>query len=365
MLRQKDVLFWSLAFPFLLSTLFTLAFANLYTTEKMPDTIKLAYVAPQRQNPLFNLESILGGIGNQENKLFDLVKATEDEARDLVKSEEVAAAVFDGNEPQLFVKEVSADQVVIKQVTDQILSTRNTVSNLMRANPLTPMGEVITQLNEADYVTPHPLGNERMTPDIVYFYALLAMTCLGACSAGAVCFIQQQANKSAQGARAAVSSANKWARFAAWALASYLVQVVMSLVVLLYMRYGLGKEFGTQWGYLLSVLALGTLMGFLMGMAVASILRGSLNVVVGITSGVYLLSSFLTGLMSDQVKRLVDTQYPLISRINPGSMIVDALYSLYYYQQADLTYLYRMVLACLVFLVFITLSLGRRYHDSI
>lgn len=367
-LRVREVLFWSLAFPLLLSMLFFMAFGNMDTAEMIREPIKVAYVAPQVRNPLYNLQSILGGIprGQDEaEKMFDLREVSEEEARKLVMDNEVDAALIDGQVPQLLLTKVEGRQVVVKQVLDQVEATKNTVFSLMRKNPLTNISEVQQQLSQADFTTAVSLGGGRMSMDIVYFMALLAMTCLGACSAGAVVIFGQQANRSSVGARLAASSANKWYRVGAASLATFLVQVAMSFIVFGFMTLVLKKDFGPYTGYILLVLTIGTLLGFLMGMAVACAVWGKENMVLGVTTGLYLFSSFLAGLMSDRVKRLVETSAPLVSRWNPGSMIVDSLYSLYYYQSIDYTYLGRMLLVCLLFAGVVVLTLRRRYHDSL
>ncbi|NLD52291.1 MAG: ABC transporter permease [Clostridiales bacterium] len=366
-LREKPVLFWSLAFPLILSTLFYLAFGNLGTAELIREPIRVAYVAPQVRNPFYDLKGILEGMQRSSSgtdKLFDIYQVSEDEARRMVAADEADAALVDGDTPQLLVKKVEPRQVVVKQVLDQVDATKNTIFSLLSTNPLTDMGVVQTQLSQADFVKVMPLGGQ-MSADIIYFMALLGMTCLGACSAGAAVVIRQQANRSPEGARAAASAANKWGRVGAAALATWLVQVGMTLVVYAYMRFGLGRDFGPFTGYILLVLALGTLMGFLMGMAIACAVRGKDNTVLGITTGAYLFSSFLSGLMSDKVKRMIDVNLPWLSRINPGSMIVDSLYSLYYYQSVDTRYLVSMTITCLVFSALVIVTLGRHYHDSI
>lgn len=367
-LRQKTVLFWSLIFPLLLSTLFYMAFSNLGSAELIRDPIKLAYVAPAHNNPLFSLHAILGDMPMMDESgrsLFEISTVDEAQARQLVGEDKVSAAVLDGDTPQLLLNRVGARQVVVKQVLDQVLYTKNTVAQVLRTKPLTPMNPLVSALNDANYVQPGQLGTGRMQQEVVYFYALLAMTCLGASAAGVTTLLEQQANKSRHGARVAATPANKWLRVLASGLASFLVQWALTLVVLLYMTQVLGKNFGGNPPYLLLVTGLGTLMGYMMGMALACVLRGTENVVYGAAIGLYLFSSFLTGLMSVEVKRMVDTALPFLSRVNPGSMIVDALYTLYYYGQADYARLLPMAAVVAVFMAFSSLTLGRRYHDSI
>ena len=368
-LRQKSVLFWSLAFPLLLSTFFSMAFSNIYTAEIIREPIPVAYVAPAQVNPLYNLKTILGDIPLGQDgsaRLFELhVAENTEQARTMVLNGQVAAVVMDGDLPQLMTNRVGAKQVVVKQVLDQADATKQTITSLMRQNPFIPGSQIAAELNQTDYTQAASINRDRMTPDSIYYFALLAMTCLGACSAGAMIVILQQADKSAEGARGAISPASKWLRVTAAGTASWLVQVAMSFIVLAYMTLVLGKHLGDNIPYLLVILAVGTLMGFLLGMAVACMVRGSANAILGVTTSVYMLSSFLSGLMSEQVKRLVDTSLPWLSRINPGTMIVDSMYSLYYYRENNYQYLISMLLACALFAAVVAVTLGRRYHDSI
>ena len=69
--------------------------------------------------------------------------------------------------------------------------------------------------------------------------------------------------------------------------------------------------------------------------------------------------------MSADIQRLVDTRLPWLASINPGSMIVKAMYSLFYYGQLEARYLLQMLLAILLFAGLAAISLRRRYHDSI
>lgn len=368
-LRQRTVLFWSLAFPLILSTFFTMAFSNLHAAEAILEPIKLAYVAPARQNPLNNTRAILEGIKRSEGSeeaMFTLIQAEDQEAaRQLVLDDEVQAALIDGESPAMMVTKLSVEQVVVKQVLDAVSHTKNTVLSLMRLGAAGEANQAVTQINAADFVMPVPINQSRMDPSIIYYFALIAMTCLGASSAGAATIITVQPDKSTQGARLSVSPASKWLRTAAAGLAGYLVQLLMSLIVLAYMVLVLGKNFGDQSLSVLLIMVLGTLSGFLMGMAVACLMKAGENAIYGAVAGIYLFSSFLAGLMSHDVKRMIERSVPAVGWINPGNVITNALYSLYYYDSLELQYPLSLLGISLVFVLIITLTLRRRYHDSI
>lgn len=255
--------------------------------------------------------------------------------------------------------------MVVKQVVEQVATTQRTIMNLMRTDPKAPFQEIATALNTSQYTQAVPVNKDLMQPDIIYYFALLAMASLGASTAGAFTIVSQQANKSPEGARNTVSPTSKWTRVFANGLSTYTVQLATTLVVVGYITLVLGKSLGRSLPELLLIVAMATLMGILMGMAIGSLVKGSDNLIVGITVGTYIFSNFLSGLMSERILRLVDTSLPALSAVNPGSMIVKALFALFYYGQTEARYLLQMLLAILVFAGLAAISLRRRYHDSI
>ena len=367
--RQKIMLFWSLAFPVLMATFFFMAFGNIGASERLKEPIRIAYVQqPQAVLQPMNLKTVLGQIPLFEGSsqgLFNIQDATEDEARQLVQGKEVAAAVVAGNPPLILADRVSVPQVVVKQVVEQVATTQRTILNLMRTDPGAPFQEIATELNTSQFTQAVPVNKDLMQPDIIYYFALLAMASLGASTAGAFTIVSQQANKSPEGARNTVSPTSKWTRVFANGLSTYTVQLATTLVVVGYITLVLGISLGRSLPQLLLVVAMGTLMGVAMGMAIGALSRGNENMIVGFSVGAYMFSSFLGGLMSADIQRLVDTRLPWLASINPGSMIVKAMYSLFYYGQLEARYLLQMLLAILLFAGLAAISLRRRYHDSI
>lgn len=366
--RQKIMLFWSLAFPILMATFFFVAFGNIGASERLKEPIRIAYVGQPQAIQMVNLRDILAQIPLHEGssqEMFDILDASEAEARALVQEKQVAAAVLAGDPPRILADKVSVSQVVVKQVVEQVATTQRTIMNLMRTDPKAPFQEIATVLNTSQYTQAVPVNKDLMQPDIIYYFALLAMASLGASTAGAFTIVSQQANKSPEGARNTVSPTSKWTRVFANGLSTYTVQLATTLVVVGYITLVLGKSLGRSLPELLLIVALGTLMGVAMGMAIGALSRGNENMIVGFSVGAYMLSSFLGGLMSADIQRLVDTNLPWLAAINPGSMIVKALYSLFYYGQTEARYLLQMLLAILVFAGLAAISLRRRYHDSI
>ena len=59
------------------------------------------------------------------------------------------------------------------------------------------------------------------------------------------------------------------------------------------------------------------------------------NAKVGIIIAVTMFGCFLAGMMGITMKYIVDTNLPILNRLNPANLITDGLYALYYYPTFD------------------------------
>ena len=80
-----------------------------------------------------------------------------------------------------------------------------------------------------------------------------------------------------------------------------------------------------------------------------------------------MLGCFLSGMMGITMKYVVDTNAPIINKVNPVSMITDGFYSLYYYDTLE-RYFFNIVSLLIFSIVAIAISyrgLRRQKYDSI
>ena len=112
---------------------------------------------------------------------------------------------------------------------------------------------------------------------------------------------------------------------------------------------------------------LGSLIGVSMGIFVGSLGKMKEGIKIGIILGISMVCSFLSGLMNNTMKDLVEKNAPFLNRINPAALISDAFYCINVYN--DPARYYRNVLtlagmsAALVFASF--LLIRRNRYDSI
>ena len=91
------------------------------------------------------------------------------------------------------------------------------------------------------------------------------------------------------------------------------------------------------------------------------------NTKTGIIIAVTMFGCFLSGMMGITMKYIVDSNLPLLSRINPANMITDGLYALYYYNTPERYILNIVSLAVFSALMIILSAAGlrRQKYDSI
>ena len=102
-------------------------------------------------------------------------------------------------------------------------------------------------------------------------------------------------------------------------------------ILLLYISLGLHIYIGNQWGKLLFISFMGSLIGMAVGILIGSLPKISMNAKIGTMTTFSLASSALSGLMVSGIKGLVEDHCPIINRINPSSVITDAFYSVSIY----------------------------------
>ena len=89
-IRDKGLIFWMMAFPIILSTLFNLAFSNIYDNDILRDTIDIAIVQ-EYENPMFDM--VLESATNGDKPLFKAEKTDIVTAEKKLKENEIAGIV--------------------------------------------------------------------------------------------------------------------------------------------------------------------------------------------------------------------------------------------------------------------------------
>lgn len=326
--RQKYQLFWCIAFPILLGTLFKVSFGDMNETQYMFHQIPVAYVECDEAQEEFG--SLLKQLESDE-ELIELKKVEEKEAEELLRNDEVKGIFKNGAEIVLVVKEEGIDASILKSIQEQYEQIVTAFTNIAKEHPekLEVAAEEIDK--QWNYLKEGNVADGDMDMMKDYFYALIAMNCLYGCFSGLSCAVAFKANLSALAARRVVASTNRFAILLPEILAKITAQFICSMIGAAYLQYALGINLGEETGRIVLIILAGSAIGVMNGVFIGSIGKLKEKVKEGICIGVTMVGCFLAGLMVGNMYRIVEEYAPIINRINPAALIVKAFYSLNIY----------------------------------
>jgi len=333
-LRSKESVFWSLLFPILLSTMFYFAFGNLTDSGNF-QIIDIAVVESdevQKGSQFYTVLSSVSDIDGQNSPddLFHVVSVSPEEADELLKTGQISGYITFEEAIQLVVSGTGYDQSIIKAFLDEYQQITSTVNEIIKENPASIFKTVMSAISRTDYFNRTSISTSGMDIIVNFFYALLAMTCLMGSTTSVFEINKLQANQSALAARINVAPIQKFKLFLYNISAIILFQIVVVLIVLAYVMFILGIDFGTKSAFIVLTCIIGSIAGVFFGTAIGTIGKSE-GLKVALTVGGTLFSSFLGGLMATGVKYYVQENMPLVSYLSPANLITDAFYSLYYY----------------------------------
>ncbi len=369
-LRNKESVFWSLLFPILLATLFYFAFSNL-TGSTQFDTINIALVSGEGMKEGTQFHRVLSSVSDIDGKsspedMFHVVTATQEEADELLEGGRISGYIVYEEEISLVVSRSGFNQTVLKVFLDEYAQTSSTLNTIIKENPKAIFKTIADVMNRNDYLTRTSASSSDGDLIVTYFYALLAMTCLMGSTSSVDEISKLQANLSTLAARVNCSPVQKFKMFLYNISASILFQIGVILIVLAYVMFVLNIDFGNRTGYVILTCVIGSVAGVFFGTA-TGVLGKSEGVKMAITIGGTLFGSFLAGLNAPMIKYLVQENMPIVSWINPATLITDAFYSLYYYDDLSRFFINITVLLgiCVLLCTITCLVLRRKNYASI
>lgn len=354
-IKDKQTMFWTLLFPLLLSTLFNMAFSNLSSSEKFTK-IKIGIVNNAEYSQNTDFIKAIDSVSNSDksagkSNLFDIKYASKEEADKLLENNKVEGYIYFDNGIKLVVKDSGLNQTIIKAFLDDYKQTSSTIVTIISKNPSSQNNLLNNVSNRTEYLK--EVSASKAAPDttVNYFYALIAMACLYGSFLGLKEVVAIQANLSPQGARVNMAPTHKIKIFGASILAAATIQLAVIFTLLAYLNFVLKVKFGSQLGYISLTCVVGTITGVTFGTCVASIVKSGEGLKVAILIGLSMLMSFLSGMMYDKMKYIINTNVPILGYLNPANLITDCFYSLYYYD-THAQYFTDLILLCGFAIVF-------------
>jgi ABC-2 type transport system permease protein len=338
MLRDREMMFWTLLFPIALALFFNMAFANLNAGEAF-QTIPIAVVTGDAYPGDGTLKQTLDALSTPGTEgqpaVFAVTETGPSEADALLEKGEVVAVVLADatGEIELVVRASGFRPTITKLIFDSVLRTGSLVQRIVLSNPEALQNGLLAFLEKEHSYFAEPERDEsgKQNNTVVYFYSLIAMTCFYGAFAGIKEVLAVQADQSAPAMRVNVSPVRKLQVFLSSITAATFVQYLSILILLMFMKAVLRIDFGDQTGYLLLLSFVGCITGVTYGTMLGVLLRGGEGIKTGVLIGTTMVLSFLAGMMQISVKYAVTKAIPAMAWLNPLNVITDAFYALYYY----------------------------------
>ncbi|NLJ31963.1 MAG: ABC transporter permease [Clostridiales bacterium] len=332
LLRDRQLVFWTLLFPILLGVFFNMAFSNLNKEETF-QAFPIAVVQSDAYQKDTAFRTVLESVSKGSGRIFDLTVAENRQAADkLLAENKIKGYITVGDEIGMTVKNSGLYENILKAFLDSYRHTASSVSTIIKTDPAAVGRGLLNDLGaQKDFTREVPISSAKPDNILNYFYALLAMTCMYGGFWGLKEITDIQANLSPRAARVNVAPVHKLKAFLSGFCAALLIQSAEILVLLAFLMFGLHIDFGTKTVYVVLTALAGGLAGLSLGAFISALIRGGEGIKVAVLLAVSMTGSFLSGMMYGDIKYIIQQHVPILSYLNPVNLLTDAFYSLYYY----------------------------------
>ena len=370
LIKNKGLLFWTFLFPLLMATLFNMAFGNWVESEKFK-SIDIAIIKNSYYEDNEVAKRVFESISSGKDRMFNITYVNDDVALKLLNDDKIAGYIeyYDGG-TDITVKSNGVSTTIIKSVVDEI-DTYNVMFNDLVEKEMTSSFDIDKAVTAAIkkfeniQVKTKDTSIKKLDIAVIEYYSLLSMTCLYGGFIALTCISNSLASISSRGKRVEVAPTKKSVIILSSLLSSFIVQMIGALLLLAYLKL-IGVNLYANVLGLMVVTVLGVLAGIALGLLISVVNNKSEGVKSGIIIAVSMACSVLAGLTGVSLKYVVDSNFPILNKINPAAMITDGLYALYYEDISRFNYNMISLIIFVVVLVFISVvSLRRKKYDSI
>ena len=369
-LRDREMIFWTFMFPILLATFFVMSFSGLSVNEQFR-TIPIAVVDDAAYQQDVALQQTLLSVSENgqsaqpmETPLFDLQVLRLADAGTALENGDIAGYLVAGDPITVVVRQSGVYQTIIKIFADEYLQTASAAETIISRDPAaaTDLPERIG--NRIDLLADKPVSSADPDNTLIYFYALIAMTCLYGGFWGLREVMAVQANLTNVAARINLAPVHKMKVFVYSLAAALTVHYASLLVLVAYLGLVHGISFGEQTGLILLACLSGSLTGISIGAFIGAVSRQSEAVKTAQLIAVSMIFSFLAGLMIVDIKYIVIKAVPALRWLNPGNLISESFYAIYFFDTTGRYWLnigLQILLVAILFAATAVLMRRRRY----
>lgn len=361
--KEKQVAFWSLVFPIILGTLFSMAFGNL---GKDIDTIKTALIVEDTSENAKTFKKYLEEVAKADSDILKVEVMSEKKAVDKLKAGDILGIFYAKEEPELTVSGSGIEASVLKEFLSEYDQNTALLTEVAKNKP-EKFAEIVNDSNYFEMSKEVGISGKKVDGVTQYYFSLIAMACLFGGFVGNTIGMQLQANIDKVAVRRNLSSYGKFKMILGDTVVGWGIQFLNVSVCLMYLKYILKVDIGSNLPKMFIIGAVGSLIGVAAGILVGCLGKMSKDAKTGIITSVSLVCSFLAGLMIGGMKGVIEKYCPIVNKINPAALISDAMYSIDIYNEParfnlDMTI---MTVMAIVFTVISFILMRRKRYDSI
>ncbi|MBP1566878.1 MAG: ABC transporter permease [Oscillospiraceae bacterium] len=352
-LRKKQDLFWILAFPIILSTLFKIAFGNLYENTEVFTKIPIAVVSDESMDSVI-FQNVVESLSQGDNAMFDTTFTDNESAEKMLFENDIDAIIYsdiDGIKMSV-TKKNGGNQSIVKSFTDSFIAGKSVIES-----GKTDISEFVKNMNsEISYNKEVTANRKENDPYVTYFYNIIAMICIFASTLGLAVINESTAAFSDKGARISVSPVKRSSVILKGLISALIVNYACMLVVLMYILFVLKVSFGDDIHMVLFASFIGTVMGTGFGVFIGSVLKVSRGIKEALCTGISLIMCFMSGLMLANIPMIIYEKCPVLNKLNPVAMLCDCFYSLTVFESYE-RFFENIIKMSVTTLIFVLLSL--------
>ncbi len=348
--RTKSFLFWLLAFPIILGTLFHVAFANIYETDTLFNSIPVAIVENQK-NEIFN--NVIDSIVKEDEPLLKAEYLSEKDALKKLEKNDISGIIYLDKEITLKISDKGdkMKQTILREFLNSYRTNEAIITDTAMNAP-EKIQQVMAALTEEISCNENiKLTDGNMDVYVQYFYNLIAMVAFFGSITGLHIAIGNQGNLSQIAARKCISPTHKLISLTSNLIASCAAQIVCVVISITYIMFVLGENLGDKIPLIYLSGIVGAIAGVTCGFFIGSIGRMSESIKSSISMSVTMVLCFFSGLMVGNMKVLVEEHFPILNRVSPVALICDMFYCLNVYDNYD-RYIEKLVSLIIISVIF-------------
>lgn len=383
--KNKMLIFWTFAFPIILGLFFNMAFSNIENSEKLSMfDIAIVETSKFKDNEYYREAFKVLGDELDNDRLFNIKYVDLHNAEELLNKKEITGYIVFEDSPKIVVNSSGINETILKTVVDEILEQEVIINNLMSEKITNEINnnpellnnfdtiknkiysDVLSLINE-DNVNIKNVSRANLSYTMIEYYTLIAMTCLYGGILGMWAVNRCLANMGNIGKRISVAPTKKSTIILSSALAGYIAQLVGLLILFLFTIFVIKVDYGDNLFLVILLALVGSSTGLSLGIMLASTLKSGEDLKLGLMISITMLGCFLSGMMGITMKYIVDTNLPILNKINPASLITDGFYSLYYYDTLNRFFINiaSLIIITVILLAVSIYSLRRTSYDHI